>query len=59
MMELTPASGTHVFTPIQWNAECVKPPYSNFYLDGNRMVPCTKLKDSLDMMEGLFTIKDH
>eukprot|EP00971_Amphidinium_carterae_P221967 4406615-Amphidinium_carterae.1 len=33
MMELTPASGTHVFTPIQWNAECVKPPYPNFYLD--------------------------
>eukprot|EP00971_Amphidinium_carterae_P249208 4946774-Amphidinium_carterae.1 len=22
MMELTPASGTHVFTPIQWNADC-------------------------------------
>eukprot|EP00971_Amphidinium_carterae_P091224 1805857-Amphidinium_carterae.3 len=35
MMELTPASGSHVFTPIQWNAECVKPPY-------NRIAPCTK-----------------
>eukprot|EP00971_Amphidinium_carterae_P270608 5369517-Amphidinium_carterae.1 len=42
MMELTPASGTHVFTPIQWNAECVKPPYPNFYLDGNRITPCTQ-----------------
>eukprot|EP00971_Amphidinium_carterae_P089462 1770761-Amphidinium_carterae.1 len=42
MMELTPASGTHVFTPIQWNAECVKPPYPNFYLDGSRIVPYTK-----------------
>eukprot|EP00971_Amphidinium_carterae_P126503 2506041-Amphidinium_carterae.1 len=42
MMELTPVSGTHVFTPIQWNAECVKLPYPNFYLDGNRIAPCTK-----------------
>eukprot|EP00971_Amphidinium_carterae_P138694 2748544-Amphidinium_carterae.1 len=42
MMELTPASGTHVFTPIQWNAECVTPPYPDFYLDGNRIVPHTK-----------------
>eukprot|EP00971_Amphidinium_carterae_P315309 6267052-Amphidinium_carterae.1 len=33
MIELTPASGPHVFTPIQWNAECVKPSYPNFYLD--------------------------
>eukprot|EP00971_Amphidinium_carterae_P204503 4058175-Amphidinium_carterae.1 len=30
MMELTPAS------------DCVKPPYPNFYLDGNRIVPCTQ-----------------
>eukprot|EP00971_Amphidinium_carterae_P084128 1665352-Amphidinium_carterae.1 len=42
MMELTPVSGTHIFTPIQWNADCVKPPHPNFYLDGNRIVPCTK-----------------
>eukprot|EP00971_Amphidinium_carterae_P104972 2078711-Amphidinium_carterae.2 len=42
MMELTPASGTHVFVPIQWNAECFTPPYENFYLDGHRIVPCTQ-----------------
>eukprot|EP00971_Amphidinium_carterae_P238897 4742240-Amphidinium_carterae.3 len=42
MMKLTPALGTHVFIPIQWNADCVTPPYPNFYLDGHRIVPCTQ-----------------
>eukprot|EP00971_Amphidinium_carterae_P170153 3371262-Amphidinium_carterae.1 len=39
MMELKPASGTHVYIPIPWNADCVTPPYLNFYLDGHRIVP--------------------
>eukprot|EP00971_Amphidinium_carterae_P147371 2920344-Amphidinium_carterae.1 len=42
MSELRPASGTHVFIPIPWNAECVTPPYANFYLDGHRVPPCNK-----------------
>eukprot|EP00971_Amphidinium_carterae_P199444 3958193-Amphidinium_carterae.1 len=42
MKELKPASGTHVYNPIPWTAECVMPPYPNFYLDGHRMPPCSK-----------------
>eukprot|EP00971_Amphidinium_carterae_P283772 5633860-Amphidinium_carterae.1 len=63
MMELTPASGTHVFTPIQWNAECVKPPYENFYLDGNRIVPCTRDLTGYDSIrlsyKGPFVFKEY
>eukprot|EP00971_Amphidinium_carterae_P138409 2742684-Amphidinium_carterae.1 len=42
MSDLVPPSKDHVFIPIPWNAECVKPPYEDFYLDGRRIPPFNK-----------------
>eukprot|EP00971_Amphidinium_carterae_P141084 2795895-Amphidinium_carterae.1 len=42
MSDLVPPSKDHVFIPILWNAECVKPPYEDFYLDGCRIPPFNK-----------------
>eukprot|EP00971_Amphidinium_carterae_P152194 3016718-Amphidinium_carterae.1 len=39
MSEQTPPSGSHVYIPIPWIAECVQPPYEDFYLDGCRIPP--------------------
>eukprot|EP00971_Amphidinium_carterae_P311578 6192714-Amphidinium_carterae.2 len=39
MSDLVPPTNDHVFTPIQWNADCVTPPYEEFYLDGCRLSP--------------------
>eukprot|EP00971_Amphidinium_carterae_P266582 5288372-Amphidinium_carterae.1 len=33
MSDHTPPSGTHVYIPIPWIADYVKPPYEDFYLD--------------------------
>eukprot|EP00971_Amphidinium_carterae_P104973 2078712-Amphidinium_carterae.1 len=38
MSDLAPPSGSHVYIPIPWDAECVKPPYEDF-LDGCRIPP--------------------
>eukprot|EP00971_Amphidinium_carterae_P244077 4846504-Amphidinium_carterae.2 len=50
MSDLVPPSNDHVFTPIQWNADCVKPPYEDFYLDGCRISP---FRTGLTGYEGL------
>eukprot|EP00971_Amphidinium_carterae_P163949 3250411-Amphidinium_carterae.1 len=39
MSEQAPPSGSHVYIPIPWIAECVKPPYEDFFLDGCRIPP--------------------
>eukprot|EP00971_Amphidinium_carterae_P142446 2821660-Amphidinium_carterae.1 len=39
MSEQALPSGSHVYIPIPWIAECVKPPYQDFYLDGCRIPP--------------------
>eukprot|EP00971_Amphidinium_carterae_P152256 3017731-Amphidinium_carterae.1 len=39
MSDLVPPSNDHVYIPIPWNANCVKPPYEDFYLDGCRIAP--------------------
>eukprot|EP00971_Amphidinium_carterae_P122045 2416887-Amphidinium_carterae.1 len=39
MSDHTPPSGSHVYIPIPWIADYVKPPYEDFYLDGCRIPP--------------------
>eukprot|EP00971_Amphidinium_carterae_P179075 3551852-Amphidinium_carterae.1 len=50
MSELAQPSGSHVYIPIPWDAECVKPPYEDFYLDGCRIPP---FRTGLTGYEGL------
>eukprot|EP00971_Amphidinium_carterae_P310030 6160620-Amphidinium_carterae.1 len=39
MSDHTPPSGSHVYIPIPWIADYVRPPYEDFYLDGCRIPP--------------------
>eukprot|EP00971_Amphidinium_carterae_P191577 3801646-Amphidinium_carterae.1 len=50
MSDLAPPSGSHIYIPIPWDAECVKPPYEDFYLDGCRISP---FRTGLTGYEGL------
>eukprot|EP00971_Amphidinium_carterae_P213433 4235779-Amphidinium_carterae.1 len=50
MSDLAPPSRDHVYIPIPWDAECVKPPYEDYYLDGCRLAP---FRTGLTGYEGL------